>query len=65
MTRDSIAKKVRLAKEREPEKYCRYPGCLWRFKGHRKGFCLRHEGTLYARAYGAGVTYQDCGVDHG
>ncbi len=44
-SRDSIAKKVRLAKEREPEKYCRYPGCLWRIEG----FCPRHKDTLYAR----------------
>jgi hypothetical protein len=31
-SRDSIAKKVRLHKERQPELYCVHPRCLWRMR---------------------------------
>lgn len=36
---NSVAKSVRLNKERRPDQYCPSPKCLWRTGG---GFCPKH-----------------------
>jgi hypothetical protein len=33
MTHGSVAKAVRLSKEKHPEQFCPVPNCLWRTKG--------------------------------
>lgn len=40
MTHGSVAKSVRLRKERHPEQYCAFKDCLWRLK--RGTVCPKH-----------------------
>jgi len=44
-THDSIAKVVRLRKEKHPEDYCKNPKCLWRTKDtpFEGGYCPKHR----------------------
>lgn len=45
MTRGSVAKKVREAKELHPERYCPARNCLWRTDG---GYCPHHAAMAQA-----------------
>jgi hypothetical protein len=45
-SRNQVAGAERRAKEREPEKFCRFKDCLWRlrtFAEKASGWCPRHE----------------------
>lgn len=44
MTHGSVAKSVRLNKERQPEKYCGYWPCLYRTDA---AFCPKHDKPIY------------------
>jgi hypothetical protein len=44
-SRNQVAGAERRAKEREPARFCRFRGCLWRlrtFDEIAKGWCPRH-----------------------
>ena len=45
MTHGSVAKSVRLDKERNPKKYCMYHPCLYRTDAP---FCPKHSRPIYA-----------------
>ncbi len=44
MTHGSVAKKVRLNKEKHPELYCGYYPCLYRTD---EPFCPKHDKPIY------------------
>jgi hypothetical protein len=53
MTHAQVAKRVRLEKEKHPEKFCLVEGCLYRIEG----YCPKHITKAYA-PFGVNINRQ-------